>query len=431
MAEFHLYIAELLFRSVDEGLTTKENEELEAWLALSPENQVLKAELEDMDYLQQEWKVYTRVDPEESLSKVKARLGINVGPGEFNVGPGGLDTSRTTKEREGPRVSTTRDVFRVVKLTLASIAAAALLIFGFKWIATPAKPGEKIVKLERHPLLPRQGATLQLAGGQVINLAELAIGFLRKVGCVNISKTAVDRVVLAAIPGCEPSPAGENDDSRLETPRGHWMQATLTDATSVRLSPESVLRFPANLSKGQRIVQLEHGEGYFDIAKARGKDHRPQPFIVEVSRHSKVLKITSTGTRFSVRAYAGETDIRTTLDEGAISVETDGIVIALHPGEAAVLDVNGQLRREPVLSMDTTAWSRGRFAFREQSTDHILDDLARWYDAELVYTNGRPGGIYTVKGFRQDSLPVLLDDLQKMGAPFKYTIHSDTVFVSR
>lgn len=72
----------------------------------------------------------------------------------------------------------------------------------------------------------------------------------------------------------------------------------LPDSSEIWLNAGTVVKYPKEFSKAQRLVHLD-GEAYFSVRKDAGK-----PFIVETSRLSvKVL-----GTKFNVKAYA---DVKT------------------------------------------------------------------------------------------------------------------------
>ncbi len=47
-------------------MTEKEADDLEAWLAQSPENRQLTAALDDIDRLRREWRLFHLVDPVDS-----------------------------------------------------------------------------------------------------------------------------------------------------------------------------------------------------------------------------------------------------------------------------------------------------------------------------------------------------------------------------
>lgn len=84
----------------------------------------------------------------------------------------------------------------------------------------------------------------------------------------------------------------------------------LPDSSEIWLNAGTVVKYPKEFSKVQRLVHLD-GEAYFSIRKNTSK-----PFIVETSQLSvKVL-----GTKFNVKAYADDKLVTTTLTSGKVEV---------------------------------------------------------------------------------------------------------------
>jgi transmembrane sensor len=138
----------------------------------------------------------------------------------------------------------------------------------------------------------------------------------------------------------------------------------------------------------------------------------------------------SLSTKFNVKAYPGEGGIRTMLDEGELELTKGGKTLSLTAGESAILDSNGDLRLDDKPTGAGTSWKDSKFYFSEQPVGPIMESLSRWYDVAIVYRGGTPPGPFRLKGFRNQSLKDLLDQLHQLG-DFNYQIKADTVFVSR
>lgn len=161
----------------------------------------------------------------------------------------------------------------------------------------------------------------------------------------------------------------------LATPRGGEFQIVLSDGTKVRLNAGSSLRYPVAFQGRERKVYLE-GEAYFEVA--RKSDH---PFIVSVGK-SEVQVL---GTHFNIKAYTEE-PIRTTLAEGSIRVVKGKVSRLLRPGEQAVIRNEASVidvRKVDVKAM--MAWKNNLFYFNHSNIEDIMDELARWYDVEVIY----------------------------------------------
>ncbi len=167
----------------------------------------------------------------------------------------------------------------------------------------------------------------------------------------------------------------------LITPKGGTYQVTLPDGTKVWLNAASILQYPSRFVGDERLVKLE-GEAYFEVAKA--KKGSPWPFRVEVDGQS----VEVTGTQFNLTAYPNSTEIKTTLVEGSVKLRAHktNTSITLLPGEQGML-ASGKLSKQPTNISSAVAWKNGDFMFDNERLESIMEDLARWYDAEIVYQN--------------------------------------------
>ena len=104
-------------------------------------------------------------------------------------------------------------------------------------------------------------------------------------------------------------------------PQGNKSQVTLPDGTKVWLNAGTHFRYLADYGVKNRNVYLE-GEAFFHV-----KTNRAMPFIV----HTSELNIKAFGTSFNVKAYAEEKYISTTLEEGILKIESNGVDLSLTP----------------------------------------------------------------------------------------------------
>src|SRR5690606_9773733 len=174
---------------------------------------------------------------------------------------------------------------------------------------------------------------------------------------------------------------------RLSTPKGGMYQVVLSDGTKVWLNAASTLTYPSEFSEEKREAALS-GEGYFEVS---GMNNRP--WVVRRSRQ----EITVLGTSFNINAYRDEPETVTTLVSGSVRVSSSVSSEAgspagqlLRPSEQATLTANGQLLKQRVNVSDALAWKQGRFSFENKSFRQVMDELARWYDVEIVYETGIP-----------------------------------------
>lgn len=259
--------------------------------------------------------------------------------------------------------------------SVAAAATVAIAIGIGSWLYS-VRPTDRLQTATEisHDLPPGGNrATLTLSDGRTIDLSEEQTGIV--IG---------DNVLY--IDGSELLSAQKENLSydvsvpmSLSTPKGGTYQVTLPDGTKVWLNAASTLRYPSRFADDERLVILE-GEAYFDVAKTEKRS--AWPFRIEVGGQS----VEVTGTQFNLSAYPNEQEIKTTLIEGSVKlrVHETNASIALTPGEQGVL-ADGKLSKQSVNVLSAVAWKNGDFMFDNEPLESIMKNLARWYDAEIVY----------------------------------------------
>lgn len=207
----------------------------------------------------------------------------------------------------------------------------------------------------------------------------------------------------------------------IQVPRGGEYILILDDGTRVWMNSESKLRYPVTFHGSERKVYLE-GEAYFEVRY--DKEH---PFVVETRRLStRVL-----GTEFNVQSYESE-DINVTLVQGSIAVSKntkDTGEIVLKPGENALLE-GDSLRVEAVDVLKYISWKEGFFYYNNVRLEDILDELGRWFDFTVFYTNtGVKDYRFKFWANRKDSVEQVLARLNETGK-LNIEVKGKTVVVS-
>jgi len=261
----------------------------------------------------------------------------------------------------------------------------------------------------------KAGATLTLANGKTILIAEALNGKIAEESGVRISKNASGQIVYEILNSKAPA-RGTNT---LTTSRGEQTEVLLPDGSSVHLNAESSLQYPASFAhNAQRKVTLK-GEGYFEVAKDSA-----HPFIVTAGNQ----KVTVLGTHFNINSYANEPGIKTTLLEGSIAVNTGTLNGILKPGQQA-LNVAGALKLKQVDTELAVAWTNNNFVFDMLDIEEIMRMLARWYDVEVIYTDGIPKGTFWGSVSRFDNISKVLIPLEATGN-VHFEIHGRKIYVS-
>lgn len=220
-------------------------------------------------------------------------------------------------------------------------------------------------------------ASLTLADGKAINLSDGKTGLNLNTKAPSYTDGAQLQFTLPAV--------GTNT---LSTPRGGQYQLILPDGSKVWLNAASKLSFPSSFAgQAQRRVQLT-GEAYFEISK-----NKEQPFLVQTS-HQEVEVL---GTHFNVSNYKTTQGALTTLLEGSVKVTKlaaksgeQAKNVMLKPGQQAKFSANA-FEVKTVDPEIAIAWKDGLFSFRNEPLEDIMQKIARWYDADVIYQDTATG----------------------------------------
>src|SRR5580704_13721004 len=160
----------------------------------------------------------------------------------------------------------------------------------------------------------------------------------------------------------------------IATSTGQRATIDLADGSRVILGPRSRISTPEHFGEGPRDVTLE-GEAYFEV-----RHDSTHPFRV----HTAGGVAEDIGTRFVVRAYAGEAALRVVVAEGRVSVtRSGGAPVALGAGQLASFDAAGAAAVRPVDTAAYVAFSDGRLVFDGTPLDEVVSELGRWYDLDV------------------------------------------------
>ena len=160
----------------------------------------------------------------------------------------------------------------------------------------------------------------------------------------------------------------------FEAPYGEKSKMTFPDGTVVWLNAGSSLKYSNKYNTDDRVVELE-GEGYFEVAKKK-----KIPFVVHTRGYDVVVK----GPKFNVTAYPEDSNITTTLMEGAVELLKEKQHIAMKPGESVTLNVvSGKFTLTKVNPDVSKAWSENRIEYDNISLRELAAKLSRQYDVKI------------------------------------------------
>lgn len=194
----------------------------------------------------------------------------------------------------------------------------------------------------------------------------------------------------------------------IVTPKGGEYSIVLPDGSRVWMNAASTLKYPITFATDVRSVELE-GEAYFEIVQKHTKEGQHIPFIVRTGdQHLEVL-----GTSFNINSYSQ--NITTTLVEGAVALTYPHTkdVQYLKPSQQSSYSLKD--KKLSVVKVDpyyTTAWKNGSFAFHNASIYEVMEDIARWYDVDIVYQSDLSGVRYSGTISRFENFKQLLQIIE-------------------
>ena len=382
-------VAYLIAGYIRNMLTVTEHEELDDWVNESDRNMKLFEDLTDEQNIEANLQIMDKAQSEQIFRKLQQS-------GRFEKTKG-----------------------RKVRLTLMSIAVVVIVLAGvlavWRSVNTSSSQNSRPSTTKNDMLQPGGNkATLTLPDGSLIDLTSAKNGALPYAETLNITKQDDQTLVYR-----------QGDDHKnvgaihiLTTPVGGQFQVTLHDYTKVWLNAESTLSYPTTFQGNERKVELS-GEAYFEVAH-----NAKAPFRVVLADGDTVTVL---GTHFNVQAYPKEKAKIVTLAEGKVLVQNDKNKAVLTPGMQAFVQNDAITTASNADTEEATGWKDGLFVFHDAPIEQIMNQIARWYNAKIVYQgNIKQQFNATIK--RSEPLEKLLHLLQLNGY-VKFKTKNDIIYV--
>jgi len=283
-------------------------------------------------------------------------------------------------------------------------AAAVILVFAgsVAYLLTTKQPSAPIITTIPSRVSPgTTGAVLILANGTKVVLDSLGNGIVASQQGANV---VLKNGLLEYQTTDNSMQASYNT---LEVPRGRQFRLTLPDGSRVWLNAASSIKYPTIFAGKERVVEVS-GEAFFEVEKDAAK-----PFMVKVN-NSAVIEVL--GTSFNVNAYEQEELIKTTLVEGALSVNADNDRQILKPGQQAQVQAGQSMKLISNTNISqVTAWKNGYFDFNDADLPVMMRQLERWYDIQVVYEGKVPDVTFKGKMDRNVQLADMVGFLKNFG----------------
>lgn len=163
------------------------------------------------------------------------------------------------------------------------------------------------------------------------------------------------------------------------TASGQISIITLFDGTRITLNSESNLRYPGKFGTNSREIYLE-GEAYFEV-----KIDPTRPFIV----HSDNISTEVLGTKFNVKAYEYENEIRISLVEGKVKVNNEfkslnKEPVYMKPNEQLSFNKSsGTVTLDKFALLQTIGWKDNILVFDNEPLEKVFIALRRSFGVQF------------------------------------------------
>ena len=227
-----------------------------------------------------------------------------------------------------------------------------------------------------------------------------------------VAVLAVSIVVSLQTRGGVPPATQQVEQPVLETQVAEIRDVTLPDGTVVTLGARS--RIDYHFEGGLRMVSLEQGEAFFNVAPDKSR-----PFYVKAG--DRLVRVV--GTRFDVRQSTESVVV--SVVEGVVEVmkgedpeATEKQHAEIHKdvltaGDKVTATIGEDHRQlEEVDPEKTAAWRNGWLAYEDVSLEDIVADIHRYDTRKYVFSNDDLKHLHVTAAFGSDKLDQFLDALE-------------------
>lgn len=180
----------------------------------------------------------------------------------------------------------------------------------------------------------------------------------------------------------------------------------LEDGSIVYLRPDALVEFPDDFSSDERVVELERGEAYFDIARDEARK-----FVVE----TRFADITVLGTEFDVDVNEYVLEVHVTEGKVRVDPEETDLFLELTEGQSAYFDSRtGELKRVRSADMNEVAWHTRRLNFRNAKMTDVIRVLGETFDISITIEDSELEGCSVTSTYTNKTLSGVLNDLSQI-----------------
>lgn len=388
-------IKKILYKYISNSLTLKERLQLTNWIKEETNKQQL------LVFIDEQW-----VQAIDDVSENSGKLTDEKYEAVFSAIMSDLP--------EMAHIKPGGQIRSIVKWLYAAAVIATLVVGGYFLMNNNNKPSKVLAKATAIDVPPPAGskATITLSDGTVLYLDSLKSGQAMQQGNIRMVKladgklayqTADGKIIQEVLYNSLTNPAGSN-----------VIDLTLTDGTKVWLNSSSSLRYPTAFTGKERLVELT-GEAYFEVTH-----NDKMPFRVNVA--NRVVE--DLGTSFNINAYSDEPDMKVSLLDGKLSIQTgsNGTGTVLVPGQQGQVAHTGVVNviSDALAVGASIAWKEGFFDFNGGTNlAGLLRQISRWYNIDVEYDGKIPEMQFGGKITRDCNLSEVLKILSYSDVNFK------------
>ncbi len=206
------------------------------------------------------------------------------------------------------------------------------------------------------------------------------------------------------------------------SPAGTRSKIVLKDSTVVWLNSASKLLISESYGDKQRGVKLS-GQAFFDV-----KTNKDIPFIVDLGND---LRMTVTGTKFSVKAYEEMKQVESVLISGIVKISNKENTYQMHPSEKVVLERSSNfISVESVDDESYRSWKDGILVFKGSKMTDVVSTLEKWFNVSISIENSELYTYVFTAKLDNCSLEQVLDYIS-LSSPIKYTVKERRVKLTK
>jgi transmembrane sensor len=152
-----------------------------------------------------------------------------------------------------------------------------------------------------------------------------------------------------------------------------------------RISLNSLSRIVVDYSRRERLIRLEEGEAYFEVAS-----NPRRPFVVLAGSR----EVTAVGTTFTVRQEPDRFEV--TLLEGKVIVSSEehaSPTVTLQPGQRLTWHAQSEPRIDTPAPASVAAWRRGEIMLDRTTLAEAAREMNRYDQTRLVIDDAAVAGL--------------------------------------